>query len=94
MKTSTETVIEKLKASIEELENALRNDGWFSVSDTYKEIPFGQLLVYDGNKYIGYLQEVVISANMSPKVTFNIVGKTELETKITHWMPMPKNPRN
>lgn len=64
-------------------ENVLLFDYWKSVSGEQME-----------DIRVGYLREFVTRKSSSGLVTIEEWGGTEFAFNITHWMPLPKPPKN
>lgn len=76
-------------ATKEEVIRLLKGEMWISVEDQLP--PDGPLLVYCGDHYAGYHIEVLI--NYSGRLHRVSGNSIEFHGNVTHWMPLPKEPR-
>lgn len=87
---------EIIKKAIEDI-SKLEETPWIKITrENCHEIPFGRILINDGNTWFAYLEEVTIKKS-DFNVTF-VVPKSDKIEKVSigdyplYWMPSPKDP--
>jgi hypothetical protein len=91
---NTEDIIKK---AIEDISKLEVENPWTRITrENCHEIPFGRILINDGNTWFAYLEEVIIKKG-DFNVTF-VVAKSDKVEKVSrgdyplYWMLAPKGP--